>query len=158
MSYTFYVKDWEKQPKTTNKKYVRDIYNETEEEVEASTRHYYPEAQKDADGWFIMEESFDNPFPELHVSHGHLTPILNSINIKFDYCGNIPKEHINDVLKTILKALNIASLADSNEIETVREGNFTSFGIDGDRIREKLSELAEVLKFAKQHDKDVYWG
>lgn len=158
MSYTFYVDGWSEQPTVENKKYIRDIFNETEESVNESTRHYYPEAQQDSDGWFIMEKSYVNPFPELTIVNGHLTPILNTIGIQFDHCGDIPLEYIGDIQKSIFKAINIETIADKNELETEHSGNFTSFGIDGDRIREKLTGLCEVLKFAKEHKKDVYWG
>lgn len=158
MSYTFYVSDWHKQPTIAVKEYIHDIIGRDILNVDDDELSFFPDAVRDDKGWFIMSTQHVDAFPELNIVNGHLTPILNAIGLSYKSEGVIRKSDIDATLALTLKAINVESIAEGHSIETEISGNFISYGIDTDRIRSKLTELAKLLHFAKINQKHVYWG
>lgn len=171
MSITFYVTDWEKQESSEQKVFLKDLYPDIEKDYWEMCAGGDPLIHLDEETGDYYENRvvFENPFPELNMCNRNAEAIIKALEIPFDYSGEISFDDLSKHIRTAVLILNSDSRAEQHTRDRevtmhVDHENaelrprFVSFGIDAEYVKERLTELRDLFKFAKDNGKSVYWG
>lgn len=164
--YTFYVKDWDKQPSKEVKVFLKDYYGNKdlplEHEEECHSHVYGAIFDKEAQRYYIMERVYENEFPTVEINEIMLSNIISSIHFPLNdgggYSGEIDFTQLSVYIKKVLFLLNSVKGLNSLVIPAEKTKNFIFAGADQDRYERKLKEILNLLQFARKNKKSVYWG
>ena len=157
MSITIYVEDWNKQPTTTQKVYVKDEYPSIPNE---EISFYFPESEgylSDENGVYSIQKIFINPFPELNYSNHNFKLLIEALGYQFDYSGSFPVEQLQEVNAKIIKLINTQSIHNATD-NSFQQNNIIHFGQDIEDVKRKYNNILNLIQFAIKHNKSVYWG
>ena len=157
MSITIYVQDWNKQPSTQQKTYIKDSFPDiTEEEINIyfPLQHGY---QKDENGVYEMETVYQNPFPELNYSNHNFQLLLETLDYQFDYSGEFPVEQLQEVNSKLIRVINSQRINNATDT-SYQNNNLIHLGQDIDAVKRKYNEILNIIQFAIKNNKSVYWG
>lgn len=156
MSITLYVEDWEKQDFEFRKVYVSEEYpNFTQEDIDFyfSTEDF----KKDEKGLYSNKRFFLNPFPELTYSNSNFLALLDGLGYQSTYEGEFPTEQLPEVLQKIIKVINTQKISNASR-DGYQKGNFISMPQTEDAAKRKYQDILNLVKFAIENNKAVYWG
>jgi hypothetical protein len=115
-----------------------------------------------------LEETWESPAPEVNVANvtaGVLLAVLRLDALRSlpgELYGYLTPEEIPGVRRRIVYALS-TGLPERNVIPASESGGpnrarIINFGLDAERIRDRLARLDSVLAYAQEHGQRVSWG
>lgn len=110
-----------------------------------------------------FEEQWTSPAPDLNVANetARVLLLILRLNVNIDLYGSVEPNRIADVRRSIIRALS-TGLPEQEAVPAFEFKNpgatGVSFGLDAERIRDRLSRLDAVLVYAQQHAQRVSWG
>lgn len=155
MGITVYVDGWHEQPSREVKVYQCEKYPSfTEEEFSGWG------CQKDADGrHFEYERVYDNPFPSMDFSNGHWADFSRPLGlVTTDGMGMLEAHEVGAVLARGIRLLNSPQRQAGAARAATVSGRFICGGTPVDYIGRRASEFVQLLKFAVDRKKGVYWA
>lgn len=148
MSVTIYVDGWAEQPSFDVKNHEMVSWMEPE----------YAEAlgyPKDEKGYYQMDKVYIDAYPDMNLSNANWGNLSRVLGLEFE--GHIEAKDIPTVLRKCVEVINSKSKVKSATRQPETGSNFYSFGIDSDYVSGRISEFMDILRFAQEKGKDVYW-
>lgn len=152
MGITVYIDDWHKQPSKVVRVDVTDGLDED--------HHKFWGHEKGEDGRFYRVETvYANPFPTMDFSDGHWGVFSRAFGlVSEDGIGSASYEELSSLVRRVVRFLNVEREQVSASSQTVVNGNFMSFGASPAYLKGRAGEFADLIKFAIDRGKGIYWG
>lgn len=155
MSITVYIDDWHKQPSTQKKSYLTDQYTGLDEDDFSG----YGYEQDDTGRYYEMQTVYENPFPEMNFCNGNWREFSEVLNLTTtDGVGSVSANDVGGVLLRAIVLLN----SHTQQAKLVRpaeiDGRMMTPGTTMGYARRRAGEFVELLKFAADRNKGIYWG
>lgn len=155
MSVTVYVDDWHKQPSTQNKVYMTDQYPGLDEDNFSG----YGYERGDTGRHHQMQSVYENPFPEMNFCNGNWREFSQVLNLStIDGVGSVSAKDVGAVLLKAIFLLN----SHAQQVKIVRpaevDGRMMTPGTTISYARRRAGEFVELLKFAVDRNKGIYWA
>ena len=95
---------------------------------------------------------------EFNMANSNARELIELLGIEFEYYGEIAAGNIPVVKRRAMKALNVEARRAPHVRETRIQGNFYSFGINDEYLRDKLSKFIKLCSVAQRLNSEVLWG
>lgn len=155
MSITVYIDGWHEQSSTQVKAFLTELYPNLDEDDFADQGY-----QQDENGrHYEIQTVYQNPFPEMNMSNGNWTDFSKSLGLVTEYgTGALSIEQIPLVIRRCMRFLN----SEMRLTQAVRSGscrgNMIDFGTSTNYLQSKTALFIQILKFAQDNGKGVYWA
>ena len=157
MSISIMVEGWNEQPSSQKKVYLKDEHPYlTDEDLDYYFKHEHGYS-KDENGVYSIQRVYKNPFPELNYSNHNFSLLINAMGYQFDYSGSFPLEKLPELNQKIIKIINTGCIQNASDNSLI-DGNFMHFGQSVIASRRKYNDILELIKFALENKKGIYWG
>lgn len=157
MAYTIYVSDWEKQP---NKK-VKVLLSEKYDAPNDIYLDYVDNVwtfKDEVGNVYEYETVYENPFPELEIGVMNWADISSQLGFRtYEGCGKLELGEIPSAIQKCIKILNSQKQKEKLCCESYEVGNWHFNGRDENYVDRKISKILEILKFAQENQKSIYW-
>ncbi len=155
MSITVYIDGWHEQPSIQVKTFLTELYPNFDEDDFANQGY-----QQDENGrHYEMQTVYENPFPELNMSNGNWADFSRSLGLVTEYgTGSLLNEQIPPVLRRCIRFLNSEMRLTQAVRSGSRRGNMIDFGTSTNYLQSKTEFFIQILKFAQDNGKGVYWA
>lgn len=150
MSVTIYVQDWQLQPATKQRVYMKDLYPNLIPEDFPVIR--YP---RDEYGHVYDEVIvYSDAFPEINMSNAAWADLVPALGIS----GNeLQPDEQHDVIRNCCFLINSKRRISKVIRPTHIERNFYYYGTSFDEVLRRVTQLMNLLRFANDMNKVVYW-
>ena len=155
MGVTVHVDGWHEQPSKEVKIYLSDRYPNLDDEDFA----FYGGLKDEEGRYYELERVYENPFPELYMTNGNWRDLADALGISSEECiGAISHGGIPMIMHRCVQLTNSGSRLEKATRPESIQGNIVGFGTTPDYIRARVAEFMDILKFAQQKNKGIYWG
>lgn len=152
MTIDVYIEGWEIQENPKRYERFVDVYPPLSNDDFKGEGHPI-----DSEG-FYLKETTDYTYPTMNITARNLQALFDSIGVTYDsWEGHLKANEVSRVLRKTLKALNTESSIQKGVEPGHTQGNFISFGRDAEYMKTRLSDFCELLRFAVQENKGIYW-
>lgn len=96
--------------------------------------------------------------PRANWSNVNARAIIEVVKPGADLLDDLEPEAVAPALRRVVRALNVEGERAHGVFEGYTEGRCTMGGSTDEQVRRRLTEAAEVLRFASRHGIGVFWG